>query len=67
MDWQPIETMAECLDASGNPVLIFNPSLRDDSDFPGHAIQVSNPVFASNGNAAKQGYTHWMPIPKPPQ
>lgn len=50
----------------GKTLLIFSPRLRDDDDFPGHAIQVSNAEYVLCGNAKRQGYTHWTYAPKEP-
>ena len=63
--WQPIAT-APRVKAPGPAVLIYSPQLEADPDYPGHAIQVSNPEYAGNGNAKRHGFTHWMPIPSPP-
>lgn len=46
--------------------LIYCPSLKQDLDFPGHAIMVSNPLYLKR--QAKEGFvTHWMEIPEPPK
>lgn len=44
-------------------VLIYSPSQANDEEFPGHPYHLSNPVWA-NLHALKNGYTHWMKIPK---
>ncbi|RZZ85671.1 hypothetical protein [Pseudoxanthomonas winnipegensis] len=61
--WQPIETCPRVAEPTGWPVLLYNPSLAADDEFPGHAVVVSNAVYAGNGNAARDGYTLWMPVP----
>ncbi len=64
MSWKPIET---CPDGDG-PVLIYYPGgMETDPDWPGHAVHVSNRAYVLNGNAAKEGATHWHPCPQPPE
>lgn len=45
-------------------VLIFSPAWRDDEDFPGHSVTVSNVDWA-NLHAVEQGFTMWSKIELP--
>lgn len=47
-------------------ILLFYPSRFYDLSFPGHCVDVSNRPYVRNGNAQRQGATHWMEIPEPP-
>ena len=46
-------------------VLLFNEISHTQEDFPGLSVTTSNPVYVRNGNAFKNGYTHWARIPYP--
>lgn len=61
-EWQPID---QC-EPEGGAILIYSPILDADKDFPGHPIVISNRKFVSCGNAAHQGFTHFMALPATP-
>ena len=65
MKWQPIETIPMGREGD-QQVLLYNPNLDADPDFPGHPYTVSNPVYASSPKAVAAGYTLWLRIPEPP-
>ena len=60
--WQPIET---CVSGDG-PVLIYNPDMESDPEWPSHAVHVSNRDYVTSGNAKKEGFTAWHPVPPAP-
>lgn len=61
--WMPIDTCPE----EGPAVLLYNPEMDDDEEYPGHSFHVSNRAFVACGNAGRAGFTHWMPIPSAPK
>lgn len=61
--WRPIAEAPK--DEYGAAVLIYSPELASDEDFPGHAVTVSNAAYVACGNAAKDGYTLFMPFSYP--
>lgn len=60
--WQPIETCG----SGGGPVLIYNPGMESDPEWPSHAVHVSNRDYVTSGNAKKAGFTAWHPVPPAP-
>ena len=63
MAWEPIaKPLPDDIGPAGC-LLIYSPLLAADDEFPGHAIQVSNPAYVRCGNAQKHGYTQWCLIP----
>ena len=56
--------LKESIPKGDERVLLFNPAMHNDLDFPGLSVMTSNPEFARR-NGLNQGYTHWAKIPYP--
>lgn len=55
------------LPAKNACIIIYNPQLEKDIDFPGHSCTVSNTEYVRCGNALKEGFTHWAEFLPPPK